>query len=100
VPASHLARDWAQSYVASDQVIEAWLQVYRNVEQHWELYDLAEKLVDIDDRFSQWRYRHLRTVERIIGMKRGTGGSSGVPYLAKALELKLFPELWQLRTLL
>ena len=98
VPAEKIARDWTLPYAADDEVEAAWLSVYGDVEANWELYDLAEKLVDVDDRFQQWRFRHLRTVERIIGFKRGTGGSSGVPYLARAMELRLFPELWSLRT--
>ena len=98
VPPSATGRDWAQPYAADDGVEAAWLQVYGDVVANWDLYDLAEKLVDVDDRFQQWRFRHLRTVERIIGFKRGTGGSSGVPYLARAMELRLFPELWSLRT--
>ena len=98
VPAAALDRDWSKSYAAHPGVEEAWLTVYRDVETHWELYDLAEKLVDLEDRFQQWRFRHLKTVERIIGMKGGTGGSSGVPFLARALSLRFFPELWSLRT--
>ena len=73
-------------------------QVYRNTDEHWDLYELAEKLVDLDQRFQLWRFAHLKTVERIIGYKRGTGGTSGVSYLAKALELRFFPELWSVRT--
>ena len=98
VPAEKIARDWTLPYAADDGVEAAWLSVYGDVDANWDLYDLAEKLVDVDDRFQQWRFRHLRTVERIIGFKRGTGGSSGVPYLARAMELRLFPELWSLRT--
>jgi tryptophan 2,3-dioxygenase len=98
VPPGKLARDWREPYQPDDGVEAAWLGVYADVESNWDLYDLAEKLVDVDDRFQQWRFRHLRTVERIIGFKRGTGGSSGVPYLGRAMELRLFPELWSLRT--
>jgi tryptophan 2,3-dioxygenase len=98
VPASALERDWAVPYAPSAEVEDAWLAVYQDVERYWELYDLAEKLVDLDDRFQQWRFRHVRTVERVIGLKRGTGGSSGVPYLERALGLRLFPELWSVRT--
>lgn len=93
-----LERDWSQEYVENDSVREAWLTVYRDVEQYWDLYELAEKLVDIDSRQQQWRYNHMITVERIIGHKMGTGGSSGVEYLKKALEGRFFPELWSLRT--
>ncbi|MBU6497375.1 MAG: tryptophan 2,3-dioxygenase [Rhodospirillales bacterium] len=98
VPAERLARDWREPYRAHEGVEAAWLEVYRDVQTHWDLYDLAEKLVDVEDRFQQWRFRHLKTVARIIGMKGGTGGSSGVPFLARALDLSFFPELWSLRT--
>ena len=98
VPDDKAVRNWTEPYVADERVEAAWLGVYGDVDSNWDLYDLAEKLVDVDDRFQQWRFRHLRTVERIIGFKRGTGGSSGVPYLARAMELRLFPELWSLRT--
>lgn len=91
-------RDWSQPYEATPSVEAAWLEVYRSPETHWELYDLAEKLVDQEDSFQQWRFRHLKTVSRIIGHKRGTGGTSGVNYLAKALDYCFFPELWNLRT--
>ena len=85
-------------YAEHPEVTAAWLTVYRNTEEHWDLYELAEKLVDLDQRFQLWRFAHLKTVERIIGYKRGTGGTSGVAYLAKALELRFFPELWSVRT--
>jgi tryptophan 2,3-dioxygenase len=98
LPAEVLARDFSAPYQPHDAVEEAWLTIYRDVEKYWDLYDLAEKLVDVDDRFQQWRFRHVRTVQRIIGMKSGTGGSSGVPYLNRALDLRMFPELWTLRT--
>jgi tryptophan 2,3-dioxygenase len=98
VPDDKTARNWTEPYAPDERVEAAWLAVYSDVDANWDLYDLAEKLVDVDDRFQQWRFRHLRTVERIIGFKRGTGGSSGVPYLSRAMELRLFPELWSLRT--
>lgn len=98
VPEAYLTRDFSQPYVASKQVTGAWLGVYHNAEKDWDLYELAERLVDLDHRFQLWRFHHLKTVERVIGYKAGTGGTSGVHYLAKALELKFFPELWQLRT--
>jgi tryptophan 2,3-dioxygenase len=79
-------------------VKEAWKEVYRNSEKYWQLYELAEELVDIEDLFQQWRFRHMKTVERIIGFKVGTGGSQGVNYLKKVLDQYFFPELWQLRT--
>jgi tryptophan 2,3-dioxygenase len=98
IPADRLERDWSQRYEASPQVEAAWLQVYRNNQEYWDLYELGEKLVDLEYRFQQWRFVHLKTVERIIGHKRGTGGSSGVTYLAKVLEKSFFPELLSLRT--
>ena len=93
-----LRRDVRQSWQPNDTVKAAWREIYRQTETHWELYQLAEKLVDIEDWFQQWRFRHMKTVERIIGMKPGTGGSSGVRYLKQALDYTFFPELWQLRT--
>ncbi len=96
-PAS-VERDWRSSRAFDPSVCEAWLQVYRATGPHWDLYELAEKLVDLEDAFRQWRFRHATTVERIIGMKRGTGGTSGVGYLRKVLDVELFPELWRART--
>lgn len=98
IPAEYLDRDWSQPYQASKQVAAAWLAVYHNRDAHWDLYELAENLVDLDHKFQQWRFNHMKTVERIIGYKRGTGGTSGVAYLSKALELRFFPELWSVRT--
>src|SRR5581483_11502192 len=98
IPESHLTRDFAEPYVPSKQVAGAWLGVYHNAVKDWDLYELAESLVDLDQKFQLWRCHHLKTVERIIGYKPGTGGTGGVSYLAKALELKFFPELWQIRT--
>jgi tryptophan 2,3-dioxygenase len=98
IPEDHLTRDFSEPYRASKQVAGAWLGVYHNAEKDWDLYELAERLVDLDQNFQLWRCHHLKTVERIIGYKPGTGGTSGVAYLAKALELKFFPELWQIRT--
>ncbi len=100
IDAAITSRDWSQPYSASPSVEAAWLQVYQTPETHWELYDLAEKLVDQEDSFQQWRFRHLKTVSRIIGHKRGTGGTSGVSYLSKALDYCFFPELWSVRTAL
>jgi tryptophan 2,3-dioxygenase len=93
-----LERDVSASHVASDSVVAAWLSVYRDPARYWELYELAEKLVDFEDYFRRWRFNHVTTVERVIGFKRGTGGSSGVSYLRKMLDVVLFPELWQVRT--
>ncbi len=98
VPASSLVRDFSQPYEASKQVTGAWIGVYHNAEKDWDLYELAERLVDLDHRFQLWRFQHMKTVERIIGYKPGTGGTAGVSYLAKALRLRLFPELWEART--
>lgn len=100
VPASHTNRDWTQPYAASEGVEQAWLQVYRNPKTHWDLYQLAEELTDLEDAFRLWRFRHLTTVERVIGFKRGTGGTGGVSYLRKMLDVVLFPEIWTLRTAL
>ena len=98
VPASHLERDWTQPYVESDAVRDAWLMVYRDTNRHWDLYQLGEELTDLEDAFRLWRFRHVTTVQRIIGFKRGTGGTGGVSYLRKMLDTVLFPEVWALRT--
>ena len=98
VPASHIERDWTQPYAESEAVEQAWLTVYRNPEQHWDLYQLGEELTDLEDAFRLWRFRHVTTVERVIGFKRGTGGTGGVSYLRKMLDVVLFPEIWRLRT--
>ncbi|HEX7887777.1 MAG TPA: tryptophan 2,3-dioxygenase [Ramlibacter sp.] len=98
VPASHVERDWTQPYAANKQVEQAWLTVYRNPQQQWDLYQLGEELTDLEDAFRLWRFRHVTTVERVIGFKRGTGGTGGVSYLRKMLDVVLFPEIWQLRT--
>jgi len=98
VPASHLERDWTQAYQASDAVEQAWLVVYRDPSAYWDLYQLGEELTDLEDTFRLWRFRHVTTVERVIGFKRGTGGTSGVSYLRRLLDVVLFPELWKART--
>jgi tryptophan 2,3-dioxygenase len=98
VPASHLERDWTQGYMESDAVEQAWLVAYRNPKQHFDLYQLGEELTDLEDAFRLWRFRHVTTVERVIGFKRGTGGTGGVSYLRKMLDVVLFPEIWKLRT--
>ncbi len=98
IDASLLERDWSQSYQPHRSVVEAWLVVYREPETHWDLYELAEDLLDLEDTMRQWRLRHVTTVERIIGLKVGTGGTAGVPYLRGRLQLVLFPELWDVRT--
>ena len=98
IPPSYVERDWTQPYVSNDEVEQAWLVAYRNPEQHWDLYQLGEELTDLEDAFRLWRFRHVTTVERVIGFKRGTGGTSGVGYLRKMLDVVLFPEIWKLRT--
>lgn len=95
-----LERDWSQPYQVNESVLHAWVDVYRNPEAHWGLYELAEEFMDLEDSFRQWRFRHVTTVERIIGFKRGTGGTLGVPYLKQMLDVELFPELWRVRTVL
>ncbi|MBX3658767.1 MAG: tryptophan 2,3-dioxygenase [Ramlibacter sp.] len=98
VPAGHLQRDWTLPYNADDGVEQAWLQVYRDPKKYWDLYQLGEELTDLEDTFRLWRFRHVTTVERVIGFKRGTGGTGGVSYLRKMLDVVLFPEIWKLRT--
>jgi tryptophan 2,3-dioxygenase len=93
-------RDWTALHAYDESVRDAWVQVYRDTGKHWDLYELAEKLVDLEDAFRQWRFRHVTTVERIIGLKRGTGGTAGVGYLRSVVETELFPELWRARTAL
>ena len=100
IDAAHRERDFSQPYVANDSVRAAWLAVYRNNEEHWGLYELAEKLADVEDWFQLWRYRHMSVVQRIIGGKSGTGGTAGVPYLRQAVGRLFFPELMDVRTAL
>ncbi|MCL1065814.1 tryptophan 2,3-dioxygenase [Shewanella olleyana] len=95
---SVLSRDVSQPYQSHQAVLKAWINVYQQADQHFELYELAEKLVDIEDSFQQWRFKHMYTVQRIIGNKAGTGGSSGVEFLKKSLDISFFPELFELRT--
>ncbi|NRB19315.1 MAG: tryptophan 2,3-dioxygenase [Rhodobacteraceae bacterium] len=98
LPDEVLNRDLPEAYQPHAAVQAAWTEVYRNPESHWELYELAEKLVDLEDYFRRWRFNHVTTVERVIGFKRGTGGTGGVSYLKRMLAVELFPELWHLRT--
>jgi tryptophan 2,3-dioxygenase len=98
IPAECLNRDWSLPYERREAVIAAFERIYENTEAHWEAYHFCEQLVDIEVNFQQWRFRHLKTVERIIGYKPGTGGSSGVSFLKKALDLSFFPELFEVRT--
>ena len=100
VPPGVLTRDLAQPWTARDDVQAVWQTVYRDPQAHWQAYELAEKLMDFEDYFRRWRFNHVTTVERVIGFKRGTGGTSGVSYLKRMLEVELFPELWHLRTTL
>ena len=98
LPAAALDRDWSAAYTPCSEVESAWAEVYRDTERWWPLYQLAEKLVDVDDSLATWRHKHVVTVERIIGLKRGTGGTAGVAYLRSTLSKRAFPELWSLRT--
>lgn len=98
IPADHLERDWTKPYEASEAVERAWLAIYSDPDRHWDLYTLAEKITGLEYYFQEWRFKHMKTVARVIGHKPGTGGSSGVNYLVKALELSFFPELWSMRT--
>ncbi|BBB65952.1 tryptophan 2,3-dioxygenase [Undibacterium sp. YM2] len=100
IDADRLQQDWSLGVVANESVKAAWLQVYQTPEKYWSLYELAEKLVDMETAFRIWRFRHVTTVERIIGFKTGTGGTAGVSYLRKMLDVVLFPELFSLRTAL
>jgi tryptophan 2,3-dioxygenase len=93
-----LDRDFSLPYQPNDSVRAAWIEVYRDPERHWDLYELAEELVDIEDSFQQWRFRHMTTVKRVIGFRQGTGGTAGVAYLKQRLDHVFFPELWDVRT--
>ncbi len=98
VPEETLSRDQTKPHQPNEDVQAAWAKVYRDPTQYWDLYELAEKLVDLEDYFRRWRFNHATTVERVIGLKRGTGGTGGVSYLKRMLEVELFPDLWHLRT--
>ena len=98
IDANVVERDWTEPLPYNASVEAAWLEIYRNPSAHWDLYELGEKFVDLEDAFRQWRFRHVTTVERVIGFKRGTGGTEGVSYLRRMLDVVLFPELWKLRT--
>lgn len=100
IPETVLGRSHAEAWQHSPEVEGAWVQIYREPQAHWDLYELAEKLVDLEYHFQRWRFGHLKTVERIIGFKRGTGGTPGVPYLAGVLKQAFFPELLSVRTAL
>lgn len=100
IPKDYIDRDWSKPYVVSDAVEAAWREIYKNSDDNWDLYEWAEKLVDLEHRFQTWRFSHMKTVERIIGYRQGTGGTAGVHYLKKALDLRFFPELWNVRTII
>jgi tryptophan 2,3-dioxygenase len=100
IPADVLTADMRRRHVPDKGVEAAWAIIYKNSAEHFDLYELAEELVDLEDAFQTWRFRHMKTVERIIGMRAGTGGSAGVPYLKSVLDLTLFPELWSVRTVI
>ncbi|MCZ2720422.1 tryptophan 2,3-dioxygenase [Marinomonas sp. 15G1-11] len=98
IPSEVIERDFSEPYMHNDKVQAAWSVIYKDTDTHWDLYELAEKLVDLEFNFQRWRFSHMKTVERIIGYKKGTGGTGGVSYLTKALDLQFFPELWAVRT--
>jgi tryptophan 2,3-dioxygenase len=98
IPAEVLERGLERPHDSNPEITEAWAQVYRAPDEYWDLYELAEKLVDLEYHFQRWRFGHLKTVERIIGFKRGTGGTAGVPYLESVLKKEFFPELLAVRT--
>ncbi|MGL6210088.1 MAG: tryptophan 2,3-dioxygenase [Paracoccaceae bacterium] len=98
VPQAVLHRNLTLAWVKNDDIMRVWQQVYQNPTANWEAYELAEKLVDFEDYFRRWRFNHVTTVERVIGFKRGTGGTAGISYLRRMLEVELFPELWHVRT--
>ena len=98
VPPGRVERDWAQPYERHPGVVDVFKQIYENPKRYWAEYDMCEKLVDVEENFQLWRFRHVKTVERVIGFKRGTGGTAGVSFLRKTLEVSLFPELIDVRT--
>lgn len=98
IPQHLLERDWAEPYSMDEDLIKVFAKVYADPDSHWAVYETCEELVDVEDIFQTWRFRHMQTVQRIIGSRRGTGGSSGVGFLKRALELTFFPELWAVRT--
>ncbi len=98
VPRECVERDWREPYEKHDAVVQVFRHIYENTSEHWDAYEMCEKLVDVEERFQLWRFRHMMTVMRVIGFKSGTGGSSGVGFLRRALDLRFFPELWDVRT--
>ena len=100
VPKPSIERDWSQAYEANPDLLPVFKQIYDHPEKHWDAYEMCEKLVDVEQQFALWRFRHMKTVERVIGFKTGTGGSSGVAFLREAVFQRMFPELWDVRTLI
>ena len=98
VPAGAVERDWSKPYAGNPEIVALFKTIYDHPEQNWDAYEMCEKLIDVEEQFTLWRVRHMLTVERIIGHKMGTGGSSGVSFLRKAIDIRLFPELWDVRT--
>ncbi len=98
IPSALVDRDWSEPHVPNEALVTVFKKIYEHPHEHWNAYEMAEKLIDVEERFQVWRFRHLSTVKRIIGHKMGTGGSSGVGFLQKALALCFFPELWDVRT--
>jgi tryptophan 2,3-dioxygenase len=98
IPQNKLERDFSESYTPEEKIEDVWREIYSDVDNHWELYMLGEKITTLEYYFQEWRFKHMKTVSRVIGHKRGTGGSSGVNYLIKAMDLSFFPELWSMRT--
>ena len=100
IPGSCVDRDWSLPYEPSDRLVQVFRRIYDNPREHWDAYEMCEKLIDVDEAMALWRFRHVKTVERIIGHKMGTGGSSGVEFLRKVVDIRLFPELWDVRTVI
>lgn len=98
VPSESIERDWSEAYEPNEGLVPVFKAIYEDTQTHWDAYEMCEKLIDVEAQFSLWRFRHMMTVERVIGFKRGTGGSSGVPFLKKAVGIRVFPELWSVRT--
>ncbi len=98
IPNECLQRDWSKPHEFNDDLVAVFVDIYKDTNKHWDAYALCEQLVDVEQSFQMWRFRHMKTVERIIGFKKGSGGSSGVAFLKKALELTFFPELLEVRT--
>ena len=100
MPDSCVERDWTEQYEPNEELLQVFKTIYDNPRDNWDAYNMCEKLIDVDEQMSLWRFRHMKTVERIIGHKRGTGGSSGVSFLRQVVDIRLFPELWDVRTII